>query len=98
MMTITTPSCAFLPLHNHVAVLGGPTMRSKTTQQYLFDFWKPDDKEGKTTVKPEPANDSSNTPAESTSDDPVDKIFSFFFGAKEENPMGMKRFGRGAQT
>jgi len=28
------------------------------------------------------------------SDDPVDKIFSFFFGKKEESPMGMKRFGR----
>jgi hypothetical protein len=93
-MTVTTPSCAFLPLHN--AVLGGPIMRSKTTQQYLFDFLKPDDKEGKTAVKPEPANDSNAQ--ESTSDDPVDKIFSFFFGAKEENPMGMKRFGRGAQT
>ena len=28
------------------------------------------------------------------SDDPVDKIFSVFFGKKEDEPMGMKRFGR----
>jgi len=27
-------------------------------------------------------------------DDPVEKIFSFFFGKKEEAPMGMPRFGR----
>lgn len=27
-------------------------------------------------------------------DDPVEKIFSFFFGKRELNPMGMKRFGR----
>jgi hypothetical protein len=92
-MTVTTPSCAFVPLHHTVR---GQIMRSKTTQQYLFDFLKPDDKEGKTAVKREPANNSNAQ--ESTSDDPVDKIFSFFFGAKEENPMGMKRFGRGAQT
>lgn len=27
-------------------------------------------------------------------EDPVEKLFSFFFGKKEEEPMGMKRFGR----
>lgn len=27
-------------------------------------------------------------------DDPVEKMFSFFFGKRELNPMGMKRFGR----
>lgn len=27
-------------------------------------------------------------------DDPVEKIFSFFFGKRELNPMGMKRFGK----
>jgi hypothetical protein len=29
------------------------------------------------------------------SDDPVEKIFSFFFGKREESPMGMARFGSG---
>ncbi len=26
-------------------------------------------------------------------DDPVEKMFNFFFGEKEENPMGLARFG-----
>lgn len=30
----------------------------------------------------------------SDDDDPVEKIFNFFFGEKEESPMGMQRFGK----
>lgn len=87
-LVATVPlSCAFVPLQH---ISRGPIMYPTSTRQFLFDFFKPEDKEGKTTI---PAPD---TTTESISEDPVDKIFSFFFGEKEENPMGMKRFGRGA--
>jgi hypothetical protein len=53
----------------------------------MFDFLKP---------KQEPEEEIPvEQPADvDFSDDPIDKIFGFFFGAKEEEPMGMKRFGR----
>jgi hypothetical protein len=63
----------------------------------MFDFLKNKDQETNNN------NDESSSQAAITeeeeeiddfSDDPVDKIFSFFFGKKEESPMGMKRFGR----
>jgi hypothetical protein len=70
-----------------------PTMivqsRSTTTTRCMFDFLKPKDPEK---AKEEPKEEE----AVDFSDDPVDKIFGFFFGAKEAEPMGMKRFGRGA--
>lgn len=31
--------------------------------------------------------------AEEYEDDPIEKVFNFFFGAKEEAPLGLKRFG-----
>jgi len=58
----------------------------------MFDFFKKKDEdiaqsiEETVPVEEEQENDFS--------DDPVDKIFSVFFGKKEESPMGMKRFGR----
>jgi hypothetical protein len=62
--------------------------RSMTTTRYMFDFLKP--------KEPEKAKEESKEEeAADFSDDPVDKIFGFFFGAKEAEPMGMKRFGRG---
>jgi len=65
-------------------------MTTTTTRRNLFDFLKPNEPEDKPASKEE-ADKGSQAP----SDDPVDKIFSFFFGEKEETPMGMKRFGRG---
>jgi hypothetical protein len=61
--------------------------RRVESRRHLFDFLKP---------KQEPEEE---IPVEQPtdvdfSDDPIDKIFGFFFGAKEEEPMGMKRFGR----
>jgi hypothetical protein len=55
----------------------------------MFDFLKgyKDDKEPKQTEK-------ETIPPPSDNEDPVEKIFGFFFGQKEEAPMGMKRFGR----
>jgi hypothetical protein len=43
------------------------------------------------------SNDVKETPKTkgySDDDDPVEKIFNFFFGEKEESPMGMQRFGK----
>jgi hypothetical protein len=54
----------------------------------MFDFLKPKEPE-KSEEEPK------ENEAVDFSDDPVDKIFGFFFGAKEAEPMGMKRFGRG---
>ena len=66
--------------------------RSSFSQLYLFDFLKPKEEDP---GEAEAASASAEKEeAQDFSDDPVDKIFSFFFGAKEESPMGMKRFGR----
>jgi hypothetical protein len=61
------------------------------SRRNLFDFLKQDDKEEKAAEETEMEDDNQRA----SSDDPVDKIFSFFFGEKEESPMGMKRFGMG---
>ena len=58
----------------------------------MFDFLKGNGNEPSSS-NGEQAVDQGD--AADFSDDPVDKIFSFFFGKKEEAPMGMKRFGRG---
>jgi hypothetical protein len=47
-----------------------------------------------TTEEEEEEEEEAEEKIDDFSDDPVDKIFSFFFGKKEESPMGMKRFGR----
>jgi hypothetical protein len=59
---------------------------------HMFDFLKPkqepEEEEGETKIPVEQPTDVD------FSDDPIDKIFGFFFGKKEEEPMGLKRFGR----
>ncbi|KAL3939897.1 MAG: hypothetical protein SGBAC_005471, partial [Bacillariaceae sp.] len=57
----------------------------------MFDFLKSKDEDKAEEVVVEEAE--AEEPAADFSDDPIDKIFGFFFGAKEEAPMGMKRFG-----
>ena len=62
---------------------------------HMFDFLKPKDDKAEN-EKQAAAAEEEEAPASSySSDDPVEKIFGFFFGEKEEEPMGMKRFGRG---
>lgn len=83
---------AFAPTSRQGVLLGQSsrtTIATATTQLHMFDFLKPKEPE-----EPEPETVPEETTA-SGSDDPIDKIFSFFFGEKEENPMGMKRFGQG---
>jgi len=65
-----------------------------TTKQYFFDFGKKKE-ESKVLEVPTPT-DASTTGAgdEYYEDDIVEKIFGFFFGKKEAEPLGLKRFGR----
>ena len=63
---------------------------------HMFDFLKPKDDKAENEKQAAAAPAEEEAPASSySSDDPVEKIFGFFFGEKEEEPMGMKRFGRG---
>lgn len=77
-------------LTSGISIFQPQETRSSPSRLFLFDFLKPkeeeEDEERPALVEEYPAQDFS--------DDPVDKIFGFFFGAKEESPMGMKRFGR----
>ena len=61
-----------------------------TTSRYFFDFLKQNEPEKLPEEEPEKVEEQQ------ASDDPIDKIFGFFFGQKEDEPMGMKRIGRGA--
>lgn len=75
----------------HAFVHQRPMIQSRsttTTTRYMFDFLKPKEPEKE-------KNEPKEEEAVDFSDDPVDKIFGFFFGAKEAEPFGMKRFGRG---
>lgn len=73
------------------------TSKTTTTQRYFFDFGnKNKDKEAE--VEEEPVAEAKEAAAPGAGgdyyeDDPVEKIFNFFFGAKEAEPMGLKRFG-----
>ncbi len=60
---------------------------SSTTARFVFNFLDP---------KKDKNEDNKSTESSTyiDEDDPVEKIFSFFFGKKEEEPMGLKRFGR----
>lgn len=67
------------------------TVSSKTSsQRYLNNFFNFDKKEEVV----EEAEEDKFQDAAYDDDDPVEKIFGFFFGKREEEPMGMKRFGK----
>lgn len=61
--------------------------RESTTQRYFFNFGS---KEPAPTPKVEPA--APPEPAEEP--EIIEKIFTFFFGKPEEEPFGLKRFGK----
>mmetsp|Transcript_14304 Transcript_14304/g.33302 ORF Transcript_14304/g.33302 Transcript_14304/m.33302 type:complete len:318 (-) Transcript_14304:243-1196(-) len=65
-----------------------------STARYMFDFFKDKKEQELSSAASEPSEEESKVEESDFSDDPVDKIFSVFFGKKEESPMGMKRFGR----
>jgi hypothetical protein len=104
LLQIYLPVCTYALLANSLVPSSttkcGPKFRTTRLSKYpsttsisMFDFFK-----GKTGDSPSPKKESESveTSVDDFSDDPVDKIFSFFFGQKEESPMGLKRFGRGA--
>ncbi|KAL7579600.1 hypothetical protein ACA910_007965 [Epithemia clementina (nom. ined.)] len=83
-----------------------PTL-SSTTELGFFNFGKPTQEEeppvkqqqqqqpqNKKTKESESNKTPSTTAAEEYEQDPVEKLFSFFFGKPEEEPFGLKRFGR----
>ncbi|CAJ1946415.1 unnamed protein product [Cylindrotheca closterium] len=91
-------SDAFLqrsPLSSGLSISHHESTRSSASLPlHMFDFLKPKEEEDKSDEPPPAAAAAEVEEPQDFSDDPVDKIFSFFFGAKEESPMGMKRFGR----
>ena len=72
---------------------------STTTARYMFDFLKnkKDQEESSIAaaadVEEEEEVERSGNNNELSDEDPIEKIFGFFFGDKEDEPMGMKRFG-----
>ena len=91
VMLAATRCDAFVPM-NHVPC----PIRSKTSTSslYLGDFFNFNNKnDGDAAQQEQVAESQAVVEAEGEDRDPVEKIFNFFFGAKEEKPMGMDRFG-----
>ena len=81
------PNCnAFVP-QGHVRICSKAGTSSSSL--YLGDFFNFNKYED-TAVADE---ETAEAPAAADDQDPVEKMFGFFFGAKEEKPMGMDRFG-----
>lgn len=92
---------AFLHQHPHRHHPPSVTVATSTSTSALcmFDFLKKKDDSDEplsSLLSPSEAKSDKKTTGAVANDgdsDPVEKMFSFFFGAKEESPMGMKRFG-----
>ena len=70
--------------------------KPSTSSLHLGDFFNFNKNDGDTAQKQEEVAEPEDAPqaaVEEEDQDPVEKIFGFFFGAKEEKPMGMDRFG-----
>jgi len=99
--SLVQKSCeAFVPLsHLQHSYSGGIiTIRSRynsQTQQFMIgDFFKFNKDEEVKEEAPKPSQEEEKKVVEASIDeDPVEKLFNFFFGAKEESPMGLARFG-----
>jgi len=82
---------AFMASHHKGSMKIKEKLDSSTTRLHLnnfFNFNKPDEKKEEEVTEEEFKDGSYDA------EDPVEKIFGFFFGKREEEPMGMKRFGR----
>lgn len=63
---------------------------TSTTQIHFFNFGKkPEEKEELV----EDTSKQDNEKVEEEDQDPIEKLFTFFFGKPEEEPFGLKRFG-----
>jgi hypothetical protein len=60
---------------------------------FNFDKKNEKDEEDVEVTNSEATKDSTKSSEYVESDDPVEKLFNFFFGEKEETPMGLARFG-----
>lgn len=75
-----------------------PAPASTTTARSMFEFLKKNKDQEESSiaaaadVEEEEVERSGNN-KELSDEDPIEKIFGFFFGDKEDEPMGMKRFG-----
>lgn len=70
--------------------------QSKSQLYMIGDFFNFDKKKGseeESKKEDEVREEVISKKSEYVEDDPVEKLFNFFFGAKEENPMGLARFG-----
>ncbi len=107
VMTLATKSCrSFAPIKTTLQQPSpSPSFQDRNNQInrhgqkllmignfFNFDKNKKDDEDIAISNKEE-ANDSTKSSEYVESDDPVEKLFSFFFGEKEEKPMGLARFG-----
>ena len=82
----STTDAFFVTRSSSRSVIGTTSSSSSlTTQLYFFNFGKPKEKK---VVEPEPEPE----PEEDL--DPVEKVFQFFFGKPEAEPLGLKRFGK----
>ena len=68
----------------------GSKAGASSSKLYLGDFFNFNKNEDTAEQAVATEEETSGTPEDQ---DPVEKIFGFFFGAKEEKPMGMDRFG-----
>ena len=61
----------------------------QSTQLHIGGFFNFNKKE----PNPDPESEENEASEGYSDDDPVEKLFNVFFGKKEENPMGLSRFG-----
>lgn len=87
-------SCGAFAPNGHVSYqIGSETSTTSLSLGDFFNFNK-NDGAAEQQVAAEPADaNASGQPEGEEDQDPVEKMFGFFFGAKEEKPMGMDRFG-----
>ncbi len=84
-----TAPTSHLPVQIHKCTTRTPT------ELYLGDFFNFNkDKDEVDAAVKEPASEPESQDQGYDDDDPVEKLFGFFFGKKEEAPMGMARFGK----
>ena len=88
LCSITATNAFVTPSARTIQQTAGASV--STTQLHFFNFGKkPEEKEE--VVETPKEEKQASVPEEDQ--DPIEKIFSFFFGKPEEEPFGLKRFG-----
>mmetsp|Transcript_25968 Transcript_25968/g.29708 ORF Transcript_25968/g.29708 Transcript_25968/m.29708 type:complete len:319 (+) Transcript_25968:16-972(+) len=99
-LSVIVYQCSAFTFYNNNEASFINTQKKKLTRIHLNNFFnfndnKDKDKDKEVISKSEDkASDDAFKDAAYDSDDPIEKIFGFFFGKREEEPMGMKRFGQ----